>query len=150
MTGLPVYVFKKKRTLKEKPKQRVREAAPANPEEEMGLINGVKPASIYEWRTAKALWKLGHTFEYQYPIGGGRTRGGQVLDFLVDTKPLMTPVYVNGSYWHTGRKGDDDLLKIMMVTQVFNGMVNEPVILWDYELMSTNDAYRVCRQRIGL
>jgi hypothetical protein len=61
----------------------------------------------------------------------------------------MTPVYVNGTYWHTGRKGDDELLQLAMLQQMFNGMINPAVVLWDYELMSTNDAYNVVRYRIG-
>lgn len=72
------------------------------PEEPMGLINGQQPGSSYEWNIARALWSYGWTFEYQVALRGGREfRGGQVLDFLVPTKPASTALSVDGGYWHS-------------------------------------------------
>lgn len=78
----------------------------ANPLEQpdvpMGMINGKMPGSSYEWNIARALWSYGWQFRYQVSVRGGHEfRGGQVLDFLVPTKPAQTPLSVDGGHWHS-------------------------------------------------
>jgi len=71
--------------------------------EEPGLINGREPKSLWEWYMALALWEFGwEGFLYQLAVKGGYAiRGGQVLDFLVPTKPAWTPLAVDGGHWHS-------------------------------------------------
>jgi hypothetical protein len=58
-------------------------------------------ASLYELYIAIALQEFNLEFEFQYAIEGGWTRaGGQVIDFMVHTAPLYTPLEVNEEYWH--------------------------------------------------
>ena len=62
--------------------------------EQIGLVYGKKPGSKEEWWIALALWRWGWTFGYQVSFfGGRRLKGGQVVDFMVDTVPLRTPLY---------------------------------------------------------
>ena len=85
----------------------------------MGLINGRAPKSTYEWNMARALWFYGwEDFLYQLALKGGYDiRGGLVLDFLVPTVPLWTPLPVDGGYWHESpteeRLRDDELLEAL-------------------------------------
>lgn len=104
-------------------------------EEFVGTIAGKKASSKEEWRIAIALDKVGLSYEYQLPIGGGRSvRGGMVLDFLVYTKPLPTPLLVQGKYWHTGRKGRFDPFNEARIKSLLGGRSSQPKEVWDYEI----------------
>lgn len=88
-------------------------------------------ATSYEWNVAWALDRVGleYLFQVDY-LGGRRLRGGMVVDFLVYTKPLSTPLWVNGDYWHTGRtKAEDELKKAKLYSQV-HGECNYPITFW--------------------
>jgi hypothetical protein len=84
-----------------------------NPIDELvGLVDGRNPGSKYEWYTALALWGAGIDFQYQVPVFGGKAVvGGQVIDFLVNTLPLPTPLFVDGQHWHEGQLAAQDLFK---------------------------------------
>lgn len=98
----------------------------------MGLIQGKTPGSLGEWRVSLALDSLGYEYYFQYSIMGGHdVRGGQVIDFLVLTDPMPTPLFYNGDYWHTGQKGMDDAYKIFQVKKYMKGQILEPVIIWE-------------------
>lgn len=98
-------------------------------------------ASNYEWRVAVALDKLGLPYMFQYEVLGGRTRrGGIVLDFLVFTVPLSTPVWVNGEYWHTGEQASEDKLVQALLAANAPGEFAEPVVLWGNQLQTLDDA----------
>ena len=87
-----------------------REIEIKSPEDTPGMINGMQAGSSYEWNIARALWRLGWTFEYQVSLFGGRNvRGGVVLDFLVSTRPAPTAISVKGEYWH--RNTDQDKIE---------------------------------------
>lgn len=106
------------RTIKEEP-----EAPP-------GLIMGQRAGSVYEWRVSLALDKFGWKYYYQVSLFGGRAmRGGQVMDFLVQTLPLPTPLYVYGEYWHGGKQEERDKLMQHLLTGMMHGSINEPVII---------------------
>lgn len=81
---------------------------------DIGLIQGQQPASVEEWRTAVALWTFRWDFQYQVPVGGGqRRKGGTVIDFLVESRPALTALFVDGAYWHrNSQKSLDKLLRI--------------------------------------
>ena len=81
------------------------------PEEAIGLIQGMVPASVEEFRVANSLTKLGWDYIYQASVMGGRNlRGGQVIDFLVETVPVQTALYVQGEYWHRSATEQKDKL----------------------------------------
>jgi len=75
-------------------------------------IQGKSPDSWNEYYVALALEKLELPYIYQFEIFGGHLRGGVILDFLVLTHPLSTPIFVNGLYWHKGKRAAVDLLPL--------------------------------------
>ena len=79
------------------------------PDEAVGMVQGLTPASVEEWRVSQSLTKFGWDFVYQQAIAGGRNlRGGQVIDFLVMTVPKNTALYVQGEYWHGSKQQEKD------------------------------------------
>jgi len=93
-------------------------------------------------------------------FGGKRLRGGQVLDFLVPTVPLSTPIYANGTYWHSGaRQTQEDLFAQRTLYDKMRGAIREPLIIWDKYLAglarhefvanTVEEAYRVLATHIG-
>lgn len=91
-------------------------------------IQGQK-ASSYEYNVARALENLGYEYYFQYPIYGGREKpGGQVIDFIIYTTPLYTPLEVNGNYWH--KDALFELKQEIAVNDYFWGRMNKLEILW--------------------
>lgn len=123
--------------------------AAEEPVEEMGTILGQKPGSSYEWRLAQALTANGLTFQYQVSAFGGRSfRGGQVIDFLVDTKPLPTPVFADGEHWHEGQIARDDSYKRAFLNAEMAGAWNPWVSFFGPELHSVEAATRSVREKL--
>jgi hypothetical protein len=118
--------------------------------EEVGPIQGQKPGSIYEWRLAQALLKAGFAFDYQVAIYGGRQmRGGQVVDFLVHTVPLPTPVFADGEHWHEGSYTSEDRYKRAYLNASMGTAWNPWVSFFGPELHSVEAAYRAVRRALG-
>ena len=109
-------------------------------------IAGSKATDI-EYFVAIALEKLHLPFIFQYELMGGRTkRGGIVLDFLVLTDPLSTPLDIRGDYWHQPKhKIEDDLGIALMMSR---GNFAEPVILYGSELQSIEQAYSTVKREL--
>lgn len=106
--------------------------------EEIGEIYGQTPDSKEEWWIAVALWKYGHTFEYQVRFFGGYAlRGGQVLDFLVTSTPTPTPLIPMEEYWHPGLLNSEDSFKMIQLQAELGGVI--PVI-WFGKDMPTREA----------
>lgn len=116
------------------------------PDEEPGLINGMKAASLLEWRVAKALWKLGRTFRYQHSLFGGRNvRGGFVIDFLIDNAPKSIPLEVQGEHWHTGNFSATEQMRAAMI----EAYLDTPLVyVWENELQNDQDALSAVRKAI--
>ena len=88
-------------------------------------------ASSNEYYVAEALdkVKLPYVFQVSY-LGGRRLQGGMVLDFLVLTDPLPTPLWVNGNYWHKGPRQVIDLYQRQLLDMVMGGQLAQAVVLW--------------------
>ena len=142
-----VYKFKTKkrgRKIDVKPK---RDLEFHKEDEVIGLIQGQIPGSLLEYRVSKALDMLKLDYKYQIPLGGGRLfRGGLVLDFLVYTHPLSTPLEALGDYWHGGTK-DDVSLRLANIKRMM-GNVAEPVAIWEYEARTIPDAYKNLKRKL--
>lgn len=114
--------------------------------EQIGTIQGRTPGSKEEWWVAQALWRLKHSFIYQYEMFGGHLRGGQFVDFLVvTTVPRSTFIQVFGKYWHSGQLGAEDSFNL---TRLENEGL-EVVVLWGIDLPDADTAYTKVRNEIG-
>lgn len=115
-------------------------------------IQGKTVDSKEEARVAVALGMLGWGFKYQVSLKGGRQRkGGFVLDYLVFTRPLPTPMPVQSRYWHLvgQRRGETDLLQLNYMRKRFRGRWANPKVLWDYQLRSVAQTYQTLKKLIG-
>lgn len=117
------------------------------PDEVMGLIQGMVPGSINEWYVSRALDKLDIAYQYQYSIFGGRAiRGGQVIDFVV-YNPKATPVFVQGAYWHSSRMDPESQLKIAAAQSWFN---TTPILLEEAETDTFQEALSAVKKKVGV
>ena len=144
-----VYQFGKKRAAKVtvKPRPKVKELKKRPPE--IRAVQGKMPDSKEEYWFALALNKAGLSYYYQYPIAGGKSRrGGQMLDFMVYTKPLPTPVAIQGRYWHTGSRGQDTDFGIAKIDRILRGKCRPVVQVWDNELPTPEMALVVVKEKL--
>lgn len=110
-------------------------------------VQGQMPDSKEEFYFALALERLELKFIFQFEIFDGRERrGGQVVDFLVYTAPLPTPVYINGEYWHRDR--DKDEYKIARAKMYFKGNAQDPVVIWAKDLQDIDMAYATAKREL--
>ena len=96
-------------------------------------IQGKAVGSVNEMYVAKALDTLKLEYIYQYQYGLINVRGSQVIDFLVFTVPKPTPLFVHGTYWHTGKKAQEDQLKMQELSTRMRNQWNDPAIIWEDE-----------------
>lgn len=119
------------------------------PEQEIQPIQGIMPDSRAEWTFALALNKLGYIYIFQYRVMDYPLRGSQKIDFWVlNTVPHPTPVYIQGAFWHLGSKTAESSYKIAELRRIFRGRINEPAIIYDFEITTLDDAIRVAKQRL--
>lgn len=110
----------------------------------------VAKATSNEYYVALALEKLGLEFKFQLSVAGGKSLAfGIVLDFLVMTVPLPTPVWVHGDYWHTGTRRQKDLRQQDIVKQYMAGSILEPVEIWGHESESEAMALASVRRKLA-
>lgn len=109
-------------------------------------IHGQPCASYNEWYVSKGLDRLNLTYHFQEPFGLRVARGSQVIDFLVMQAPKPTPLFVHGDYWHRGRMGEDEDLKITEVNRRMRGLWNEAIIIWEHECEDEEMAYQTLKE----
>ena len=124
------------------------EIAWADPEGGGYLVAG-KSATSYEYNIAYGLYVSRLEFLFQVSYWGGRNfRGGLVLDFLVYTAPLPTPVWVNGGYWHGQKREKQDAMQQQRLWIELAGIVNRPVIFWDDDCNTLDAAVSAVRREL--
>ncbi len=107
-------------------------------------------ASSYEFNVAYALEVLKLLFEFQVSIAGGKGRAfGLVLDFLVQTVPRPTPLWVHGDYWHMGNKRAKDLRQQQTVREYLGGEINPHIELWSDQTKTKEVALLYVRQALA-
>lgn len=90
-----------------------------------------KKATMNEYNVSLALDALGYEYYFQVNLFGGRMElGGIVLDFLVLTNPLPTPLWVHGDYWHTGEAREKDLLQQSQIEAEYGDRLMPAIELW--------------------
>ena len=118
---------------------------------EVQRVQGIMPDSKEEYWVALALYKLHVDFIFQYRLFGGRKyKGGQVVDFWVLTKPLPTPLLVQGYYFHygTAERAAQSRANIMYLESRLNGQAAKPVEVFDTEMPTPDDAYVVVKRKL--
>jgi len=117
--------------------------------EQIGLIQGQVPDSKEEWWISKALDRLGMSYTYQYPVNGGRQRGGYMIDFVVHTVPLATMVEPIGNHWHTGELGADDKKRQADIENIMQDIARTPLVnLWIPDLIDEDAVYNKLVQEL--
>lgn len=146
---MEVYKFKNRRSKKIVLKPRGQVDYDKPDEDIIQPIQGIMPDSKEEYWVAVGLYRLHLDFEYQYSIAGGSIlRGGQIIDFFVNTVPLPTPVLVQGEYWHGGTKNAESEFKVSFIKKYFGGEAQDPVEIWDYEIPDMQSAYEVLKRKL--
>lgn len=88
---------------------------------------------VYDWLTQKGI-----SFDYQVPLGGGRTtKFGQVLDFAVYGGGDVSAWPVQGDYWHERAevKASDEMDKIQALASYIKGQrVKNYTPIWERRL----------------
>jgi hypothetical protein len=108
-------------------------------------------ASSYEYFVALAFDELELAYIFQYDVLGGRRRlGGFIIDFLVLTRPLSTPVWVNGEYYHRGKQTLKDKYQQALLSSLMRGRINPPVIFWGDDVKTKEDALASVRREMRL
>lgn len=105
------------------------------------LVKGIVVDSINEANVAMALDLLELDYEYQYDFGVRGVAGSQIIDFLVETLPRPTPLFVHGEYWHTGAYAIDEAIKMEQIKSVMRGTWADPEIIWGSECETVDDAF---------
>jgi hypothetical protein len=119
-------------------------------EEPIGHIQGQVPDSKEEWWVSRALDRLRLSYTYQYPVNGGRARGGYMIDFLVDTVPLKTMIEPIGNHWHTGELGSDDQKRQADIESLMRDIARIPILnLWIPDLINEDAVYMRLRSELG-
>ena len=118
----------------------------AQEEEPVGLIQGKVPDSKEEYWVAQALYKYDIRFDYQWVIDGGTSRrGGLIVDFVV-WNPMMTPLEVNGDYWHRGEMDGSNKLDLIAIEQHFK---KEVIVMWGEDMETPEDVEQFVRQYVA-
>lgn len=149
--GRTVYQFGKRRAAKVtvNPRPKVKQIKEQYPE--IQEVQGIMPDSKEEWWVALALNKMKVGYTFQYSISGGkRRRGGQMIDFMVYTNPLPTPIAIQGKYWHagTGERRAESELNMVKVDRALRGRARPVVQIWDYEITSPDKTLLVIKERV--
>jgi len=119
------------------------------PVEERIVIQGHVVASKEELWVATSLTRFGWTFDYQVPFfGGWMIAGGFVVDFVVHTVPLLTPLWINGEYWHKGAQAERDRVNQALLVSRIRGYF--PALeLWGEQLTDENETEKSVLKMFG-
>lgn len=108
-----------------------------------------KRATSYEWNVATALDELKIKFWFQVGFFGGRKlKGGLIVDFIIDTVPLPTPVWVHGEYWHKGQQRTIDQMQRVTLFAYMGGSLQKGVVIWGDEVKTVEDAKVAIKKKV--
>jgi hypothetical protein len=116
-------------------------------EDRVHLVKGLK-ATKNEYNVALALDKLKFEYTFQMSVGSRGQAGTVILDFMVQTDPMPTPVWVHGEHWHMGDRRAKDLRNMATVDDFMQGAAAEPVELWGDETETVALALNAVRREL--
>lgn len=114
-------------------------------------VQGKAVESKEEARVAVALGLIQLPFRYRFWAAGSEgIRGSVEVDFLVFTKPMPTPLFVQSTYWHgPGRgRGTVDKLQQARLRRIHTGWA-DPKEIWDYQIPTVWDAVTELSRMFG-
>ena len=113
-------------------------------------VQGIPVGSKEEARVAVALGIVKIPFIYQYQVEGSQLPGSMKIDFLVQTIPAPTPLFVQSRYWHGPGfvRGDKDKLQQAFLAHRFPGWMPAEEI-WDYDVPNVQAAVGQVRMKFG-
>ena len=118
-------------------------------EDRIFLVKGMK-ATENEFNVAKALDTMNLDYNFQMSIGGARGQSfTTILDFLVYTDPLPTPLWVHGEHWHMGGRRAKDIIQQTIVDDYLKGSAGIPVEIWGDESKTPMLALQAVRRELG-
>lgn len=114
------------------------------------IVQGKQVESKEEARVAVALGFLKFPFRYRFwAIGAEGIRLSVEVDFLVMTRPLPTPLLVQGTYWHGPGRGRGTIDKLNQARlRRIHGWA-DPKEIWDYQIPTVWDAVKVLSAMFG-
>lgn len=119
-------------------------------EEDRKYVVQGKKATKNEYNVAAALEILELDYIFQLSIAGGRMFAfGIVLDFLVMTVPLPTPIWVHSEYWHRGERRAEDIRQQQTVEDFMEGQINPSIEIWADESETVEQALSTLRRVLG-
>lgn len=116
-------------------------------EDRIFLVKGMK-ATKNEYNVALALDKLDFEYKFQMATASKGQTGTVILDFLVETDPLPTPLWVHGEHWHMGDRRARDLRAQQTVDEFLGGGALAPVELWGDETETETLALNAVRRAL--
>jgi hypothetical protein len=116
-------------------------------EDRVLLVKGLK-ATKNEYNVAMALDKLQLDYTFQLVVGTRGQTGTTILDFLVQTVPQPTPLWVHGEHWHMGDRRARDLRNMATVDQYLGGEAGMGVELWGDETETETLALNAVRRNL--
>ena len=144
-----IYKFPTSRKRQAKPYLEKPPRAENEQDEPIGMIQGQVPDSKEEWWISKALDRIGIPYQYQYPVNGGRARGGYMVDFVVQTVPLATMIEPIGNHWHTGELGADDKKRQADVENAMQDVAKTPILnLWIPDMIDEETVFKRLREEL--
>jgi hypothetical protein len=116
---------------------------------EVMTVQGRVVDSKEEYWVSRSLLKYGWNFGYQVAFfGGWQTSGGFVVDFIVETVPLPTPLWVNGEYWHSGAQAERDRLNQLLLQSRVKGYL-EAKTVWGEDLTDQDETDKTILRLFG-
>ena len=114
------------------------------------IVHGMR-ASEYEYYVALALerYQMDYWFQMNF-LSGRRLRGGFIIDFLVETVPLPTPMWVHGEYWHGGKQRAIDFYQQATLRWLMQGKIMPAVVLWGKDLQTEDMARTTVKRELRL
>ena len=114
------------------------------------MIQGKTVDSNYELNFARSLDKYGWNYDYQHPLFGGRdVLGGTIVDFMVDTVPLPTPVYLEAKYWHSGQRSERDKVLYTLIAARLRKYYATPRTFGTADVATQEDSDRTVLREFG-
>ena len=81
--------------------------------------------------------------------GGRNFKGGFVIDFVINTAPQPTPVWVHGDYWHDGEQATKDWYDQQRLNKLYPGVFAKALVFWGGDVRNEETAFFSAIDKLG-